>query len=56
MNYEQKSLLQTPNVKTNSIGANSLISGGAHLWNTLPDDVKMLNQLPYLIGKRMERG
>ena len=35
-----KNLLQTPNVKTNTVGANSLISRGAHLWNTLPDDIK----------------
>ena len=34
-----KNLLQTPNVKTNTIGANSLISRGAHLWNTLPDNI-----------------
>jgi len=32
--------LQRSNVKTNTIGANSLISRGAHLWNTLPDDTK----------------
>ena len=38
-----KNLLQTPIVKTNTIGANSLISRGAHLWNTLPDDIKNVN-------------
>jgi len=32
--------LQTPDVKTNTIGANSLKSRGARLWNTLPDDIK----------------
>ena len=35
-----KNLLQTPNLITNTTGANSLISRGAHLWNTLPDDIK----------------
>jgi len=34
-----KNLLQTPNVKANTTGANSLTSRGAHLWNTLPDDI-----------------
>ena len=50
MKYElrTKNLLQTPNVKTNTIGANSLIPRGAHLWNTLPDELKMLTQLRYL--------
>ena len=38
-----KNLLQTPNLTTNIIGANSLISRGAHLWNTLPDDIKNVN-------------
>ena len=38
-----KNLLQAPNLKTNTIGANSLISRGAHLWNTLPDDIKNVN-------------
>ena len=38
-----KNLLQTPNLITNTIGANSLISRGAHLWNTLPDDIKNVN-------------
>ena len=38
-----KILLQTPNLITNTIGANSLISRGAHLWNTLPDDIKNVN-------------
>jgi len=37
-----KNLLQTPNVKTKTIGGNSFISRGAHLWNTLPDDIKNL--------------
>ena len=47
MKYElrTKNLLQTPNVKTNTIGANSLISRGAHLWNTLPDDIKIVNSI-----------
>ena len=42
MKYElrAKNLLQTLNVKTNTIGANSLISRGAHLWTTLPDDLQ----------------
>ena len=40
-----KYLLQTPNVKTNTIGGNSLISRGAHLWNTLPDDIKNVNSI-----------
>ena len=35
-----KNLLQTPDLKTNTTGANSLISRGAHLWNTLSDDIK----------------
>ena len=44
-----KDLLQTPNVKTNTSVDNSLISRGAHLWNTLPDNIKkMLTQLRYL--------
>ena len=38
-----KNLLQTPDLTTNTIGANSLISRGAHLWNTLPDDIKNVN-------------
>ena len=38
-----KNLLQTPNLITNTIGANSLISRGAHLWNTLPDDIENVN-------------
>ena len=38
-----KNLLQTPNLTKNTIGANSLISRGAHLWNTLPDDIKNVN-------------
>ena len=38
-----KNLLKTPNLKTNINGANSLISRGAHLWNTLPDDIKNVN-------------
>ena len=38
-----KNLLQTPNLITNTIGANSLISRGAHLWNTLPDGIKNVN-------------
>ena len=38
-----KDLLQTPNLKTNTIGTNSLISIGTHLWNTLPDDIKNVN-------------
>ena len=40
-----KNLLQTPNVKTNTSGAKSLISRGAHLWNTLPDDIKNVNSI-----------
>ena len=51
MNYEQKiyeAIEQTPNLITNTIGANSLISRGAHLWNTLPDDIKMSTQVRYL--------
>ena len=40
---QTKNLLQTPNLITYTIGANSLISRGAHLWNTLPDDVKTVN-------------
>ena len=43
-----KNLLQTPNLTINTIGANSLISRGAHLWNTLPDDIKNLNPMQYL--------
>ena len=41
MKYElrARNLLQTLNVKTNTIGANSLIPRGAHLWNTLPGDI-----------------
>ena len=35
-----KNLLQTPNLKTNTPGANSLISRGAHLRKKLPDDTK----------------
>ena len=35
-----ENLLPTPNIKTNSIGANSLISIGAHLCNTLSNDIK----------------
>ena len=38
-----ENLLQTSNLKTNTIGANSLISRGAHLWNILPDDIKNVN-------------
>ena len=38
-----KNLLQAPNLITNTIGASSLISRGAHLWNTLPDDIKNVN-------------
>ena len=38
-----KNILQTPNFKTNTIGATSLISRGAHLGNTLPDDIKNVN-------------
>ena len=38
-----KNLLQTQTLKTNTIGANSLISRGAQLWNTLPDDIKNVN-------------
>ena len=34
-----KNLLQTPNLIANTIGVNSLISRGVHLWNTLPDDI-----------------
>ena len=48
MKYElrtKNNLLQTPNVKTNTIGVNSLISRGAHLWNTLPDDIKIVNSI-----------
>ena len=40
-----KNLLQTPNVKAYTIGANSLISRGAHLSNTLPDDIKNVNSI-----------
>ena len=45
MKYELRTinLLQTPNVKTNTIGANSLISRGAHFWNALPGDIKIVN-------------
>ena len=38
-----KNLLQTPNVKANTTGANSLTSRGAHLWNTLPEGIKNVN-------------
>ena len=40
---QTKNLLQTPSLKTNTIEANFLISRGAHLWNTLPDDIKNVN-------------
>ena len=54
MNYEQNKL-QTPNVITNTIGANSLISRGAHLWNTLPDDMKNVNSTATL-KERLKNG
>ena len=40
-----KNLFQTPSSKTNTIGVNSLISRGAHLRNTLPDNIKMSTQV-----------
>ena len=46
-----KNLLQTPNVKTNKMGANSLITRGAHLSNTLPDDIKNVNSIAILKTK-----
>ena len=50
MKYELRTidLLQTPNVTTNTTGANSLISRGAHLWNTLADDIKNANSTAML--------
>ena len=45
-----ENLLQTPNVNTITTGENSLISGGAHLWNTLPDDIKIVNSTIYLVS------
>ena len=40
-------LLQTPNLKANTIGANALVSRGALLLNTLPDDIKMSTLVRY---------
>ena len=34
-----KIILQKLNVKTDTIGADSLISRGTHYWKTLPDDI-----------------
>ena len=47
MNNEQKTIANTKCEK-NTITANSLISRGAHLWNILPNDLKMLTYLRYL--------
>ena len=38
-----KNILQIPSLKTNTIGADSLISRGAHFWNTLSDTIKNAN-------------
>ena len=51
----RKNLLQTPNAKINAIEANSLTSRGAHLWNTLPNDIKMLTQQRYF-KERLKNG
>ena len=45
IDYEQKTNLPTPNVKTNTIGANSFISRGTHLCNTPPDDIKNMTSI-----------
>ena len=56
MRYElqTQNLLQTPNVKANTIGANYLISRGAHLWNTLPNDINNVNSTAIFNRKRKE--
>ena len=40
-----KNLLPSPNAKTDTTETDSLISRGAHIWNTLPGDIKVLTQL-----------
>ena len=49
-----KNLLQTQNLTTNTIGANSLVSRSAHLWNTLPDDIKNFNSSAVFRKKTQE--
>ena len=52
MKYElrTKNLLQKPN----TTGANCLISRGAQLWNTLPDDIKNVNSTAIFKRKMKE--